>query len=154
MECLYMLDEFIRYELPVSDQSRDKPPQPTCILLESQLENLKHHFVHWNLSGLTPTVKCQVSKREIWSVLYSHNEFCYSNCKVMILMGHALMWRTILIRDLCGWFQFKVARHNFHCNHLADLIILHLKVMAKQLFIKAIHQISKIMTYLDSTPSK
>ena len=57
-----MLDEFIRYDLVIPDQPMDQTPQ-RCILLEtkSQLESLKRHFVHWNLSG--PTVKCQVSNR-------------------------------------------------------------------------------------------
>ena len=66
-----MLDEFIQYELVIPDQPRNKP-QPRCILLESQLESLKHHFVHWNLSGPTPSVTCQVSKRYCGWL----NDFC------------------------------------------------------------------------------
>jgi len=53
------IDKFVQYEL--SSHGPREEPQPRCILLESQLESLKHHFVHWNLSGPTPTVKCQVS---------------------------------------------------------------------------------------------
>ena len=60
-------DKFTQYELTVPDQPRDKP-QPRCILLESQLESLKHHFLYWNLSGPTPSVTCQV--RDI--VLHGH----------------------------------------------------------------------------------
>ena len=51
-------DRFTQYELTVPDRSRVEP-QPRCILLESQLESLKHHFLYWNLSG--PTVRWQVS---------------------------------------------------------------------------------------------
>ena len=58
-----MLDEFIQWDLVIPDRPRDEP-QPRYILLESQLESLKHHFVHWNLSDPTPTVTCQVSKRD------------------------------------------------------------------------------------------
>ena len=61
-------DKFVQYEL--STHGSREEPQPRCILLESQLESLKHHFVHWNLSGPTPIVQCQVSKRSYSFNLY------------------------------------------------------------------------------------
>ena len=66
-------DKFTQYELTVPDQPRDKP-QPRCILLESQLESLKHHFLHWNLSA--PTVKFHVSKRTLYSCSYIDMQLC------------------------------------------------------------------------------
>jgi len=61
-----IIDQFIQYKVSLPNQSQEKV-QPVYIMLESCLKY--HHFLHWDLSA--PTVSVKVSM--ILTVLDSFN---------------------------------------------------------------------------------